>query len=36
MKLRSRLFLSSSALLTVAVVGLLLGLFSVLHLTKTQ
>ncbi|MEH6497870.1 MAG: KinB sensor domain-containing domain, partial [Pseudoalteromonas distincta] len=36
MKLRSRLFVSSSALLTVAVVGLLLGLFSVLHLTKTQ
>lgn len=36
MKLRSQLFLSSSALLTVAVVGLLLGLFSVLHLTKTQ
>lgn len=36
MNLRSRLFLSSSALLTVAVVGLLLGLFSVLHLTKTQ
>lgn len=36
MKLRSRLFLSSSALLTVAVVGLLLGIFSVLQLTATQ
>ncbi len=36
MKLRSRLFLSSSALLTVALVGLLLAIFSVLSLTKSQ
>ncbi|MFN3579494.1 MAG: ATP-binding protein [Pseudomonas sp.] len=36
MKIRARLFLSTSALLTVALLGLLLGLFSVLHLTKTQ
>ncbi|MFP6847888.1 MAG: KinB sensor domain-containing domain [Pseudomonas sp.] len=36
MKLRSRLFLSSSALLTVALVGLLLGIFSVLQLTQVQ
>ncbi|MDZ4335413.1 MAG: KinB sensor domain-containing domain, partial [Pseudomonas sp.] len=36
MKLRSRLFLSSSALLTVALVGLLLGMFSVLQLTQVQ
>ncbi len=36
MKLRSRLFLSSSALLTVALIGLLLGIFSVLHLTRIQ
>jgi NtrC-family two-component system sensor histidine kinase KinB len=35
-KLRSRLFLSSSALLTVALVGLLLGIFSVLQLTQVQ
>lgn len=36
MTLRGRLFLSSSALLTIALLGLLLGVFSVLHLTKTQ
>lgn len=36
MKLRSRLFLSSSALLTLALVGLLLGMFSVLQLTRAQ
>ncbi|MGG5870379.1 KinB sensor domain-containing domain [Pseudomonas peli] len=36
MKLRSRLFISSSALLTVAIVGLLLGMFSVLQLTQVQ
>lgn len=36
MKLRSRLFLSSGALLTVALIGLLLGIFSVLHLTRGQ
>lgn len=36
MKLRSRLFLNSSALITVALLGLLLGMFSVLQLTKTQ
>lgn len=36
MKLRSRLFLSSSALLTVALIGLLLGTFSVLQLTQVQ
>ncbi len=36
MKLRSRLFISSSALLTVALVGLLLGMFSVLQLTQVQ
>jgi NtrC-family two-component system sensor histidine kinase KinB len=35
-KLRSRLFISSSALLTVAIVGLLLGMFSVLQLTQVQ
>jgi len=35
-KLRSRLFLSSGALLTVALIGLLLGIFSVLHLTRAQ
>jgi NtrC-family two-component system sensor histidine kinase KinB len=34
--LRSRLFISSSALLTVALVGLLLGMFSVLQLTQVQ
>lgn len=36
MKLRSQLFLSSGALLTVALIGLLLGIFSVLHLTRIQ
>lgn len=36
MNLRNRLFVSSSALLTVALLGLLLGIFSVLQLTKTQ
>ncbi|MDF3193085.1 KinB sensor domain-containing domain [Pseudomonas sp. 1928-m] len=36
MNLRSRLFISSSALLTVALVGLLLGMFSVLQLTQVQ
>src|SRR5690606_29082330 len=36
MKLRSRLFISSSALLTVALVGLFLGMFSVLQLTQGQ
>lgn len=36
MKLRSRLFLSISGLLGVALLGLLLGLYSVLHLTQTQ
>ncbi|SDT98355.1 ATP-binding protein [Halopseudomonas salegens] len=36
MKLRNQLFLSLSALLTVALVGMLLAIFSVLHLTKQQ
>ncbi|HDZ57749.1 MAG TPA: HAMP domain-containing protein [Pseudomonas xinjiangensis] len=36
MTLRNRLFLSTSALLTVALLGLLLGIFSVLQLTKAQ
>ena len=36
MKLRTQLFLSSSALLTVALVGLLVGLFGVLSLTQSQ
>ncbi|WP_036987882.1 KinB sensor domain-containing domain, partial [Pseudomonas sp. EGD-AK9] len=36
MKLRTRLFLSGSALLTVALLGLLLGMFSVLQLTQQQ
>ncbi|MDH1265745.1 MULTISPECIES: KinB sensor domain-containing domain [unclassified Pseudomonas] len=36
MKLRNQLFLSGSALLTVALIGLLLGMFSVLLLTKSQ
>ncbi len=36
MNLRSRLFISSSALVTVALVGLLLGMFSVLQLTQVQ
>ncbi|WP_068828948.1 KinB sensor domain-containing domain [Pseudomonas sp. BMS12] len=36
MKLRSRLFLSSSALMTLALLGLLLGMTSVLLLTRAQ
>ncbi|MFZ3153235.1 KinB sensor domain-containing domain [Pseudomonas sp.] len=36
MNLRSRLFISCSALLTVALIGLLLGIFSVLQLTQVQ
>ena len=36
MKLRSQLFLSSSALLTVALVGLLVGMVGVLSLTQSQ
>lgn len=36
MKLRSRLFLSISGILVVALLGLILGLYSVLHLTQTQ
>lgn len=36
MKLRTRLFIGSGALLTVALVGLLLGMFSVLQLTQQQ
>ncbi|HEY0288312.1 MAG TPA: KinB sensor domain-containing domain [Pseudomonas sp.] len=36
MKLRTRLFLSISALITVAMVGLLLGLVSVLQMAKSQ
>ena len=36
MKLRNRLFISSGALITVALAGLLLSMFSVLQLTKTQ
>lgn len=36
MKLRTRLLIGSSALLTVALVGLLLGMFSVLQLTQQQ
>ena len=36
MKLRSRLFLSISALLFLALLGLLLGVSSVLLLTQTQ
>ena len=36
MKLRGRLFLSISALLSLALFGLLLGVFSVLLLTKAQ
>ncbi len=36
MKLRSRLFLSISALLSLALLGLLLGVLSVLLLTKEQ
>jgi NtrC-family two-component system sensor histidine kinase KinB len=36
MKLRTRLFLSISALITVALLGLLLGLASVLQMSATQ
>ncbi|WP_277961327.1 KinB sensor domain-containing domain [Pseudomonas sp. RIT-To-2] len=36
MKLRTRLFLSFSALITVALLGLALGLVSVMQLVKTQ
>lgn len=36
MKLRTRLFLSISALITVALLGLLLGLVSVMQMTNTQ
>jgi NtrC-family two-component system sensor histidine kinase KinB len=36
MKLRTRLFLSISALITVALLGLLLGLVSVVQMAKTQ
>lgn len=36
MKLRARLFLSISALVTVALLGLLLGLVSVLQMASTQ
>lgn len=36
MRLRARLFLSISALMTVALVGLLLGLFSVMQLAGSQ
>ncbi|MDN7140903.1 PAS domain-containing protein [Pseudomonas sp. JQ170] len=36
MKLRTRLFLSISALITVALFGLLLGLVSVLQMSSTQ
>ncbi|WP_434559774.1 PAS domain-containing protein [Pseudomonas sp. Z5-35] len=36
MKLRTRLFLSISALITVALLGLLLGLVSVLQMANTQ
>ncbi|EJK98349.1 KinB sensor domain-containing domain [Pseudomonas chlororaphis] len=36
MKLRTRLFLSISALITVALLGLLLGLVSVMQMAKTQ
>ncbi|MFJ4144896.1 KinB sensor domain-containing domain [Pseudomonas sp. NPDC089734] len=36
MKLRTRLFLSISALITVALLGLLLGLVSVMHMAKSQ
>lgn len=35
-KLRTRLFLSISALITVALIGLLLGLFSVTQMTRGQ
>ncbi|WP_310886564.1 KinB sensor domain-containing domain, partial [Pseudomonas cichorii] len=36
MKLRTRLFLSISALMTVALLGLLLGLVSVMQMAKSQ
>ena len=36
MKLRNKLFLSTSALLTVALLGLVLGMVSVLQLTQSQ
>ncbi|MND61173.1 Alginate biosynthesis sensor protein KinB [compost metagenome] len=36
MKLRTRLFLSISALITVALFGLLLGLVSVLQMANAQ
>lgn len=36
MKLRTRLFLSISALITVALLGLLLGLVSVMQMVNTQ
>jgi len=36
MKLRTRLFLSISALITVALLGLILGLVSVMQMAKTQ
>ncbi|MBD9413579.1 PAS domain-containing protein [Pseudomonas sp. PDM16] len=36
MKLRTRLFLSISALITVALLGLLLGLFSVTQMARSQ
>ncbi|WP_043312097.1 ATP-binding protein [Pseudomonas sp. ML96] len=35
-KLRTRLFLSISALVTVALIGLLLGLFSVMQMARSQ
>ena len=36
MKLRTRLFLSISALMTVALLGLVLGLVSVMHMASSQ
>ena len=36
MKLRTRLFLSISALITVALLGLLLGLVSVMQMAASQ
>lgn len=36
MKLRTRFFFSSSALMVLALIGLLLGIFSVIFLTKAQ
>ncbi len=36
MKLRTRLFLSISALITVALLGLMLGLVSVMQMAETQ